>query len=89
MNMKIINLEILKEKIGTFSLDNFTHVIKREESLKDDGGVLNDKNNDALWNTMDDYSFYYTNGKIGIIFDVPYACGGYSIYESKVGENYE
>lgn len=29
-------------------------------------------------------SFYYTDKGIGLIFEVPYAIGGYSIYEKEI-----
>lgn len=39
---------------------------------------------------MDNNSFYFVNNKIiGIIFEVPYACGGYSIYEEREHINFK
>ena len=80
---KIISLDAYKEKIKLFEQNAFSHVTKRKTSLKNDGGVLKDKSIDELLADMDNNSFYFINDKIGIIFEVPYACGGYSIYEEK------
>ncbi len=80
---KIISLDAYKERIKLFEQKAFSHVTKRKTSLKNDGGVLEDKSIDELLDDMDNNSFYFANNKIGIIFEVPYACGGYSIYEEK------
>lgn len=80
---KIISLDAYKERIKSFDQNIFSHITKRKTSLKDDGGVLKDKSIDELLKEMDNNSFYFINNKIGVIFEVPYACGGYSIYEEK------
>lgn len=80
---KIINLDDYKNRIKLFNQKAFSHVTKRKTSLKNDGGVLEDKSIDELLDDMDNNSFYLINNKLGIIFEVPYACGGYSIYEEK------
>ncbi|MCI9565166.1 MAG: hypothetical protein HFG30_04045 [Eubacterium sp.] len=80
---KIISLDAYKERIKLFEQKAFSHVTKRKTSLKNDGGVLENKSIDELLDDMDNSSFYFIGNKIGIIFEVPYACGGYSIYEEK------
>lgn len=78
---EIINLDDFKDRIKLFDKSTFKHVTKREKSLKNDGGILENRSIEELLQDMDDNSFYFMDNKIGIIFEVPYACGGYSIYE--------
>lgn len=78
---EIINLDDFKDRIKLFDKSTFSHVTKRETSLKNDGRILENKSIEELLQDMDDNSFYFIDNKIGIIFEVPYACGGYSIYE--------
>lgn len=78
---EIIKLDDFKDRVRLFDKNTFVHVTKRETSLIDDGGILEDKNIDELLQDMDNNNFYFIDDKLGIIFDVPYACGGYSIYE--------
>lgn len=82
---KIIDWDSYKNRIKLFEQKAFSHVTKRKTSLKNDGGVLEDKSIDELLDDMDNNSFYFTNNKIGITFEVPYVCGGYSIYEENLG----
>ena len=78
---QIINIDGFEDRIKLFDKSTFSHITKRETSLKNDGGILENKSIEELLQDMDDNSFYFIDNKIGIIFEVPYVCGEYSIYE--------
>lgn len=79
----IVELDNVKKKIMSFDMNKFSHTVKRERALNSDGGVLENKDMKNLFEEMDRNSFYFINDGIGIIFEVPYVCGGYSIYEER------
>lgn len=86
-----INIDSAEEKLIDYKTDvdwtvfeevSLVHKIKRENELIDDGGMVDIDDKKTIVRNINDYNYYLTDDEVGIIFEVPYACGGYSIYET-------